>query len=318
MLTARLPRSLPTLPCSPPSAAGPVRAGAGGARLWVLVPLFSAAWASAFVVGKLGMRDLDPFTLLAARFGLASLVLGLWLAIRAGTTLPRVGPTKPLREAGLGSLLCLLNNALTLGLAFLAMQRLTPSMVTVLTSASPFVTLLLAAALARERLGSKVLLGVVIGFVGVLVIVGRRQLGSLDPLGLSLAVGSTISFALGTLVYRRAGQGLDPLRLVFWQCVAATVALAPLSHPAALLALPAQGWWAIAYLGLVVSIGAFLLWQYLIRLSGAGVAASYHLLNPAFGLLLGHAVFGDVLLGSDLPGAALIAGGLLMTTRSGR
>jgi drug/metabolite transporter (DMT)-like permease len=73
---------------------------------------------------------------------------------------------------------------------------------------------------------------------------------------------------------------------------------------------------AILYLTVVVSIGASVLWLLLIRWSGAASAASYHLLNPFWVVILSNIALSSPLEPRAFIGAAIIGAGLLLTTRS--
>lgn len=279
---------------------------------FVLYPLalfFSFVWTSAFVAGKLAIHDMTPLTVLCVRFALAAVLL-----------LPIVA-RRHWRDPGTvrnGLFLGLLNNALTLGLVFTAMQHVSSALVVIITSCAPFITLLMAAAIGQERLVPLKLLGVAIGFGGVALIMGSRPLGEISPYGVVLCAIGTLCFSTGTLVYRRRAAGQDALSLTFWQAVGGALLLAPFSHPAQVLTASLVGLSSMLYLAVVVSIGAVILWLYLIRLSGAATASSYHLMNPVFGLLLGHLVFGDAVRWFDGIGVALVMAGLMLTTRAGQ
>lgn len=276
-------------------------------RLCALAVLCSLVWTSAFVAGKLAMTWLDTETLLAARF-----------VITAAMVAPIVLQRR-WRDRGAvidGLVLGLLINVATLGMAFHAMGPIGSSMVVILTSCAPFVTLLMAVAIGIERLDARRLAGIVVGFAGVLVVCGPRVSGHADIAGLALAAGAALTFSISTLWTRQRAARHDPLVLAFWQAVAGAVVLLPFATADALPALPLAGWLSVLWLALAVSIGAMLLWMYLVHQMGASRAASLHLMNPVFGLLLGHLFFAEAIGWLDLPGLALVASGILMATRS--
>ncbi|MFT3801608.1 MAG: DMT family transporter [Burkholderiaceae bacterium] len=277
------------------------------ARLYALALLFSLVWTSAFIAGKFAMNSLDAESVLALRFVLTAIVLAPMLRARRW---------RDPRTVVNGLILGLLGYAVTLGLAFHAMARIGSSMVVIVTSCAPFITLLLAAAIGSEVLTSKRLAGVALGFIGVLLICGPRVTAHPDAGGILMACGAALAFSLSTLWARQRTADLDPQALTFWQALGAAVLLLPGVEIGRLASVPIPAWLAIAWLALAVSIGAMLLWLYLIRTTGAATAASFHLMNPVFGLILSHLIFGEPVAWLDLPGLVLVAVGIVMTTRA--
>jgi drug/metabolite transporter (DMT)-like permease len=275
-----------------------------------LVALFSLIWSSAFVAGKIALVTLDPYTLLVIRFGLAAALMAPFCPWR------RIDR----RALRVGAMLGLLNNALYLGLTFSALQRLRPEIVVVVVSCAPFLTTLLAVALGQERLAPRRIVGIACGICGVAVMTGIAGAARPDPLGLALAGAGTLAFAVGTVLFRDKAVGLPVFQLNFWQTLTGGVALLPaawlLGAPIGPVTPPVV--LAVLHLALVVTIGGMALWLALIRAHGAGTAASFHLLNPVFGVALAHLAFATPLRPEDFAGAALIALGLglAVVTRS--
>jgi len=273
--------------------------------LFSLVALFSLIWSSAFVAGKIALVEFDPYSLLIIRFGIGALLIApfcLWGRI-------------DFRALRVGAMLGLLNNALYLGLTFSALRTLRPEIVVVVVSCAPFLTTLLAAARGQERLVPRRIVGIGCGMGGVAVITGIAGATSPDPLGLGLAIAGTIAFAVGTVLFRDKAAHLPVFQVNFWQTLTGGVVLVPV---ALLLGSPlvSPSWpttLAILHLSIVVTIGGMALWLVLIRTHGAGTAASFHLLNPVFGVMLSHLAFGTPLRPEDFAGAVLIALGLSLT-----
>ncbi len=275
-----------------------------------LVALFSLVWSSAFVVAKIALVDFDPFTILALRVALAAAVL-LPIAMAGGGGVWR-------RETiGAAALLGLLNNAAYLGLTFSALQFVRPAVVVVIVSCAPFVTALVAALSGVERLDGMKLIGVVVGFGGVVVIAGW-DFGQGGLTGIALAAAGTAAFSLGTVMFRARATRLPIAGLNFWQSIAGGLALAPIAmiEGRGLGASSLPGVLAILYLAVVVTIGGMGLWMILIRTSGAGAASSYHLLNPIFGALLSALILRAPLRAADFLGAAIVALGLFLTIKA--
>ena len=272
-------------------------------------------WSSAFVAGKIGLRYTDPYSLLTARFLLAAVLL---LFVCLPTMKKHIFSDRTLLRDAL--LLGALNNALYLGLTFTALRYISPELVVVVVSCAPFLTSIISGVLGVERIGIRIVAGIVIGFCGVLVIALARPIGTLDPTGLALAFLGTVSFAAATVFYRNRAELHSPQQVNFWQSAIATVLLIPFAlyqtaqSGETLRLLPLAS--VVAYLAIVVTIGGMWMWLYLIRRSGATTASTYHLANPFCGLLLSHLVLGSEFKLTDLVGITIIVVGLFVVTRS--
>lgn len=280
---------------------------------WVLA--FSMIWSSAFVVGKIGLRYADPYTLLTARFLLAAMLL---LPVCLATMRRGVFSDRTLIRDAL--LLGAMNNTLYLGLTFTSLRFISPELVVIVVSCAPFLTSIIAGMLGVERVNARSIAGIVTGFSGMLIIMLARPIGTIDPLGLLLAFLGTASFAAATVFYRNRATLHAPQQVNFWQSVVAVMLLMPLAaiHASASStttpALPFAA--AVAYLAIVVTIGGMWMWLYLIRRTGATTASTYHLANPFCGLLLSHLVFGTEFRLTDWIGVAVIVLGLFTVTYS--
>jgi O-acetylserine/cysteine efflux transporter len=187
----------------------------------------------------------------------------------------------------------------------------------VLQGQAPF-TAGFAAAFLRERLTVRQLAGLgtaLLGIVGISV-----DLGQASPLGAFLQVlGAAAMWGLGNVAMRRA-QPPDALRFMVWVSVASVPPLLVLSilveGPTADLdalrhfSWPAMG--AVAYVALVVTLGAFSAWTYLIRRHAASTVAPFALLVPVFGMSASAILLGESFSPLRLGAAGLVIGGVLL------
>ncbi|KAI95393.1 drug/metabolite transporter [Rhodomicrobium udaipurense JA643] len=277
--------------------------------LIALVLLFSLIWSSAFVAGKIAVRDVDPILALVIRFALSAAIMAPFCLGNRVAWNTRIVKT--------GLLFGLLNNAVYLGMNFSALAFTSAAVVGVIVSCAPFLAILFSVALGHERFDLVKTLGVFIGFAGVIVIIGF-DIGAGDAVGVALAVGGTTAFAMATVLFRGRATGLPVITLNFWQSTAGALALLPVLALKGVVAptFTVSATLAILYLTVVVSIGASVLWLLLIRWSGAASAASYHLLNPFWVVILSYIALGTPLEPRAFVGAAIIGAGLLLTTRS--
>ena len=275
---------------------------------------FAAMWSSAFTSARVIVAHAPPIGALALRFWISgAIALGLAAALGLPWRLPR-SAWWPVAVFGL----C--QNALYLGLNFVAMQTIEASMAAILASTMP----LLVAALGWAFLGRKVsglgAAGLVAGFAGVAIVMGSRLSGDADPLGFALCGLGALALALATLTLRDASAGGALLTVVGWQMVVGAAVLSVVAAATETLAVdltPALGL-AFAYTVLVPGLLATMAWFVLVRRIGAVQASAFHFLNPVLGVAVAAALLGEAVGPHDALGVAVTAVGILMVQLSRR
>jgi drug/metabolite transporter (DMT)-like permease len=297
------------------SAASRPRA-AGRVRLGLMVLGFVLLWSSAFSAGKIAVADCPPLLFLAVRF-LAAGALMMALAAVSGMswTLTR-------RDVAVFAALGVANQAIYLGIGYVALKTVSAGLAALIVSANPIVTAVVAAAVLGERMTWRKLAGLVFGLAGVAFIVRSRLLLGTDQLGgIVLCVLALMSLVGGTILFKLFAptQGLWIGNGV--QSLAAGIAILPFAlgfesfadivPSASLIA-------AFAYNVLFVSVFAYLLWFRILTVSGATAASSYHFLIPPLGMLFGWLLLGEHLEAADLFGIVPVALGIYLVTRPAR
>jgi drug/metabolite transporter (DMT)-like permease len=254
--------------------------------------LYVFLWASAFVPSRILSVLGQPIWVLAVRFTIASaLVTGVILA--TGRRWPAT-PRAWLQLAGYG----VLANAGYLGLAYEALRHLSAGMGAIIASTNPLLLALVAPALLGEALSGRKILGLLLGFAGVLVAMAARA-GSqaARPQDVLLAFLGVVALVGSTLIFKRLAVREDLVVANAVQLGAAALVLYPV---AALLEggprlVPTPTFVAcMAYLVLVLSLGGSWLWFWLLRNGEASRVSAFYFLTPIFGLglalLLGERV----------------------------
>lgn len=269
---------------------------------------FALMWSSAFTSARMIVADAPPMTALAARFFISGLI-GVAIA-------KAVGQSWHLTRAQWRSVVIfgLCQNALYLGLNFVAMQWVEASLAAIIASTMP----LLVAVLGWVFLGQKVrplgIAGLVAGVAGVAIIMGARLSGGVSMTGIVLCGLGALALAVATLTARGASSGGNVLMIVGLQMfvgatVLAVVALIfergqPVNWTSRLM-------WAFLYTTLVPGLFATWVWFRLVARIGAVRAATYHFLNPFFGVAVAAVLLGESLGPFDLIGVAIVAAGIL-------
>lgn len=268
---------------------------------------FALMWSSAFTSARVIVEFAPPLTALALRF-LVSGVIGVAIAWALGQS------ARLSRRQWTGVLIFgLCQNALYLGLNFVAMQTIPASLAAIIASTMP----LLVALAGWLVLGTKVrplgIAGLIAGLVGVVLIMGARLQGGVDVYGLLLCVAGVVSLTIATLAVMGASSGGNVLMIVGLQML---VGSALLWVPAMTLEAWDVTWnWqlivAFIYTTLVPGLAATLVWFLLVGRIGAVKASTFHFLNPFLGVAIAAALLGERIGVLDVVGVAIIAGGIL-------
>jgi drug/metabolite transporter (DMT)-like permease len=275
--------------------------------------MFCVLWSSAFSVAKLALADCPPLILLTARFLVAG-VLMLAFARLQGLrwTLGR-------REVALFAVLGIANQAVYLGLGYIGLRDISSGLSALIVSANPVVTAVLAVMFLGERMTWGKSLGLLLGIGGVAYIVGSRLSAGSDHLqGIQLTIAALLSLVGGTILFKRfapkdglwVGNGI--------QSLAAGIASLPFALGFESVGDVVPTWRllaAFAYLVLIVSVFAYLLWFQILTVSGATAASSYHFLMPPLGMLFGWLLLGEHMAVSDLLGIVPVVLGIYLVTR---
>ncbi|MBP0482707.1 DMT family transporter [Sagittula salina] len=273
---------------------------------------FAAMWSSAFTSARIIVAEAPPLSALALRFlisGLLAVVIAL--ALRQSWRLSRAQWRATI-------IFGICQNALYLGLNFVAMQTVEASLAAIIASTMPLVVALIGWAFAGERPTGQAALGLLAGVAGVVLIMGARFGGGMDLYGVSLCVGGVIALAVATRALRGAVSGGNFMMIVGLQML---IGSAVLWLPALALERWEVTWTpgltaAFAYTTLVPGLAATFVWVLLVDRIGAVRAATFHFLNPFFGVAIAAVLLGEDLHALDMVGVAVIAGGILLVQRA--
>lgn len=270
--------------------------------------LFALIWSSAFTSARIIVEAAPPVSALTLRF-LLSGVIGIGIALAMGQSM-RLSRAQWRAVVIFG--LC--QNALYLGLNFVAMQWIEASLAAIIASTMP---LLVAAAnwgLFRDRLPALGLAGLGAGFFGVGLIMVQRVSGGADGLGIALCLIGAVALTVATLSVRIAAQGGGNLMMIVGlQMMVGAVVLAPV----AVLTETFTVTWSVSlvvafvYTTLMPGLLATLIWFWLVGRIGATRAATFHFLNPVFGVAIAAVLLGERLSWVDGAGVAIVAAGIL-------
>ena len=268
---------------------------------------FAVMWSSAFTSARIIVAAAPPLTALSIRF-LISGLLGVLIARMLGQSW-RLTPAQWRATILFG--IC--QNALYLGLNFVAMQTVEASLAAIIASTMPLLVALAGWILFRERIAPLGIAGLIAGVIGVYIIMSARLQGGVDLYGVGLCVIGVIALTFATLAVRGATSGGNFLMIVGLQMLVGSAVLSVFAVTTETVEV-AWSWQliaAFAYTTLVPGLAATLVWFLLVQRIGATRAATFHFLNPFLGVAIAALILSEALRLNDLIGVMVIMGGIL-------
>lgn len=281
-----------------------------------LLLLLASFWGPSFLFIKIAVVEIPPIMLAALRIGTGALVLNLILAFTKHKLPISVSLWKKIFIAGF----------FAQGLPFILMnwgeQYVDSSLASVLNGLVPIFTILLAHGMtADERLNARKVQGVVLGFVGLIILIlpslfdgVKGSLGGL--IGITLAA---ISYSIGFVYIRKHLINLPSFTAPAAQLLSVCIYLVPISfivYPNFdLTAIGSSALFSTLILGIIGTAIAFVVYFKLIEQSSAGYASLVTYIMPVYGVILGSVFLDEQISIWILVGAGLILWGIRTTKK---
>ncbi|MCI5110940.1 MAG: DMT family transporter [Marivita sp.] len=268
---------------------------------------FAAMWSSAFTSARIIVADAPPLMALALRFAISG-ALAVLLARLMGQSWQL---TRNQWKATIIFGIC--QNALYLGLNFVAMQRIEASLAAIIASSMPLLVGVAGWVFAGQRISPLGIIGLIAGFCGVVIIMSARLGAGADLLGVGLCILGVISLTVATLSLRNASSGGNFMMIVGLQMLIGSAVLWPvgLALETATVNMSLKLVLAFAYTTLVPGLAATLVWFWLVNRIGAVKAATFHFLNPFLGVAIAAVILSEQLGAMDILGVVIITFGIL-------
>jgi drug/metabolite transporter (DMT)-like permease len=274
--------------------------------------MFAFIWSSAFTSARVIVSNAPPLGALSLRFflsGIIALIIAIWL--RQNFKL-----TKNQLQATIIFGLC--QNTIYLGLNFVAMQWIEASLAAIIASSMPLLVALLGWLFLGQRLSIIGVAGLGIGFLGVTLIMGFRLNTGISELGLIYCGLGAVALSIATLAVRNTNSEGNLMVIVGYQMLIGGASLSIFSIMLETYVI-VFNWTllvAFVYTTLVPGLIATVIWFWLVNEIGAVKAATFHFLNPFFGVSIAAVVLGEPLGVSDYLGVFIVTIGILLVQTS--
>ena len=275
--------------------------------------IFVFLWSTGFIGAKYGLPYIEPLTFLAVRMVFVVL-LHIALVWFGGVRLTNAAETGHSVAAGL------MVHGLYLGGVFTAISQGVPAGISALiTGLQPILTSTIANRWLGEKVSTVQWIGLVFGLIGVaLVLHDRSILVAGTPLGWAASAVSLFGITLGTLYQKRYCGGIDwrAGNLVQYAAACTFFAIGAFLFETRVIHWSGELVFAIAWLVLVLSVGAVGLMYWLIKRSAATGFASLFYLVPVVTALMAYLLFGEKLDTLSIAGMVVVAVGVFMVNRA--
>jgi drug/metabolite transporter (DMT)-like permease len=282
----------------------------GGAE-WGMMAILSLLWGGSFIFVELALETFPPFSLVFLRVLIGALTLTLILKIQ-GVKLPR--DTQSWKTF---LVMALLQNIIPFSLIVWGQQYITAGLASIFNATTPFFTILVMQLFtADEKITPLKLMGLISGFIGVVLITGPEALDGLSNAGLGkfAVLGAAFCYGLSVLWARKfnaSAGGIAPCGML-WCSSAVMLVLTFIDGR------PFMGTPTLSSIGAIIAIGvlssavAYLLFFAILKRAGGTNASLVTFIIPFSAIFLAFIFLGETLSAQTLPGAVMIFMGLML------
>ena len=279
---------------------------------WVMLITLATVWGGSFLFNAILVAELPVITIVAIRVTVAA--LALWGFVRV------TGRRIPTAPEVWGALLILgvLNNAIPFSLIVQGQTQITSGLASILNATTPLFTILVAGLfLTDERFSVLRVLGVIVGFSGVILMVGPEVLDGLgaDFWAQLCALGAALSYGFASVFGRRFRElRVDPVMVATGQVTMSSLVLWPIAlwidGPQDILGLSFNAAASMFGLAVLCTSFAYILYFRILERAGATNISLVTFLVPISAIILGVLVLGERIFIKEIMGMTLIGLGL--------
>jgi drug/metabolite transporter (DMT)-like permease len=274
--------------------------------------LFILLWASAFVTSKAIVTDASPFAALSFRFGFVSLGFLLFCLLTNSRVI------LSFNDLFKASIIGICFHGLYLGGVFYAIsENLSVGITAIIVSLQPILTAILAGPFLKEVVTWKQWIGIMLGFIGTLLVIGLDIGDSVPVIGLIASLIGLTAITSGTLLQRKIGGNIPLATSNLYQAFSAFIFLLIIATifeksfiNFSLDFILSMGWQII-----FVSFGAFTILQYLINTGTASRTATLFFLVPPVSVVMAWLFLNEQMTIVDISGLLIATLGVYIATR---
>jgi len=278
---------------------------------WLLILIITIIWGLAWVYMKLILQYMAPFTFTAVRFGIGAIVLLIVVSIlKQG--IPKKEHWLPLAIIGL------FQTAIAFCLVMYALQFIEAGKSSILLFSMPIWSSILAVKFLGEKISPLKLLGLFIGFIGLLTIIGWDVWTKQSPeiiIGEILITLAAISWSISNIYYRLKLKNIPPIQMTAFQMLFGAIAIvvvAMIKEWSEPITINGESIFYILFTAVLASALAYTLWFIVLTKIDVATATISTMLVPVFGLTFSSLIIGEKMTFSIIVGSLLIISGIII------
>ena len=281
-----------------------------GIKEWGLIIILSILWGGSFFFVGVAVKEMPPLTIVLCRVALASIILLAIVHLK--------GDRMPLSPGLWGGFIIMgaLNNLIPFSLIVWGQTHIESGLASILNATTPIFSIVLAHLLTREeRLTTNRISGVLIGWIGVMVLIGVESLRGfgIELFGQIAVLGAALSYA-SAAVYGRRFKDLSPIVVATGMLCGSAMMMTPLAlivdRPWT-LSPSVVTWLALFGLAAISTSLAYIIYFKVLAVSGPTNLLLVTFLIPPNAILLGVLVLGERLQWNAFVGMGIIFIGLI-------
>lgn len=276
-------------------------------------------WGASFIATKVALQDLSPITIVWLRFLMGIIILGLVVVLRRQFSLPEK------KEWGYFALLGFLGITFHQWLQSNALQTSEAGTTAWIVSTTPVFMAVLGWVLLKERLGWTKSLGILLAFLGVLVVVSKGDLrsisfGKFGAPGDVLVLISAVNWAVFSALSRRGLKSHPASLMMFYIMLLGwaftTLLFLTTSRMSEIPSVTFNGWMAVGFLGIFCSGLAYIAWYDALQALSTAQTGVFLYIEPLIAVVVAFFILGEPITLALLIGGVVILFGVWLVNRN--
>jgi len=286
-----------------------------GLKSWILLLILSVLWGGSFFFIGVAVKSLPPLTIVSLRLGFASVLLWVLLLVKGVQILEMI------KHWRIFLMLGIFNNVLPFILIVWAQGHISSGVASILNATSPIFTVVVAGVfLSDEPFTKNKIMGVVCGFIGVVILLsgGFQQWHLVDSQLLAevAVLTAALSYSIASVFGRRISRlKIAPMQAATGQITVSFLLLIPFTQyfeqPLSLANPELSIWFSVLGLAFLSTVLAYVLYFKILALAGALNLMLVTFLIPVSAIFLGVTFLSETLSHQHIVGMLIIGMGLL-------
>jgi drug/metabolite transporter (DMT)-like permease len=279
----------------------------------------ATVWGASFIATKVALKDISPITIVWMRFAMGLIILGLAVILRKQFALPNKN------EWGYFALLGFLGITFHQWLQSNGLKTSEASTTAWIVATTPVFMASLGWLILKEKLSGIKTLGIVLAFVGVLLVVSDGDLASISigkfgAPGDVLILISSVNWAVFSALSRRGLKTYSASLMIFYVMllgwIFSSVLFVAGGNYIELPALSVNGWLGVIFLGVFCSGLAYIAWYDALQALSTAETGVFLYIEPLIAMVVAFFVLGEPITVASLVGGGVILFGVWLVNKN--